>query len=421
MKFTSPFLTLLLSFVFVSAVCIADDSNRSNSKEPLPNTLAKIRKWLATEPDQRTVFLDQGFAKEELSKQEAKKVAQLLWDDYEKIERANRKQEWQDKKLKIDDLEMRFEYRIFGEKPVGGRSLFISMHGGGNTARRVNDGQWRNQIRLYEPNEGVYLAPRAPTDTWNLWHQSHIDQFFKRIIQNAILFEDVNPDRVYFMGYSAGGDGVFQLAPRMADYLAAASMMAGHPNNASPLGLRNIGFAIHMGEKDGAYDRNEKAKEWKAALANLKKEDPGGYEHEVVIHKGMGHWMQRKDAVAVPWMAKFKREPFPDTIVWHQSGVTHEDFYWLAAAKESQVGGSTIRAKRNGNDFELSTSEQIEEIVIQLNDSMVDLDKPISVKMSDKSSSHTAIRTAANIYKSIQRRGDPQLIFSATIEVETKK
>ncbi|MEM7298333.1 MAG: hypothetical protein AAF391_08720 [Bacteroidota bacterium] len=52
------------------------------------------------------------------------------------------------------------------------------------------------------------------------------------------------------MGYSAGGDGVYQLAPRMADSLAAAAMMAGHPNDASPLGLRNIGFTLHMGGKD---------------------------------------------------------------------------------------------------------------------------------------------------------------------------
>ena len=81
-----------------------------------------------------------------------------------------------------------------------------------------------------------YLVPRAPTNTWNLWHQSHIDHFFDRLIQGAVHLMGANPNRVYFMGYSAGGDGVYQLAPRMADRLAAASMMAGHPNDASPLG-----------------------------------------------------------------------------------------------------------------------------------------------------------------------------------------
>lgn len=110
----------------------------------------------------------------------------------------------------------------------------------------MNDEQWENQIKLYQPADSLYIAPHAPTDTWNLWHEDHIDPLFDRLIQDAIVLADVNPNRVYFMGYSAGGDGVYQLAPRMADRLAAASMMAGHPNDASPLGLRNIDFAAAL-------------------------------------------------------------------------------------------------------------------------------------------------------------------------------
>ena len=58
-----------------------------------------------------------------------------------------------------------------------------------------------------------------------------------------IAFHDVNPNRVYIMGRSAGGDGIYQVAPRMADRFAAAAMSAGHPNEASHLCLRNIAFA----------------------------------------------------------------------------------------------------------------------------------------------------------------------------------
>ena len=124
------------------------------------------------------------------------------------------------------------------------------MHGGGGAPPQVNDQQWENQKRLYTLSEGVYLVPRAPTNTWNLWHQGHIDGMFSRLIENMIALEDVNPDKVYLMGYSAGGDGVYQLAPRMADRFAAAAMMAGHPNETSPLGLRNLPFTLHMGGRD---------------------------------------------------------------------------------------------------------------------------------------------------------------------------
>ena len=127
------------------------------------------------------------------------------------------------------------------------------------------------------------------------------------LIADLVVFEDVNPDRVYLMGYSAGGDGVYQLAPRMADRFAAAAMMAGHPNETSPLSLRNLPFTLHMGGDDGAYNRNTVAREWNVKLAELHLADPGGYTHVVDIHQGKGHWMEREDAIALPWMARFTR------------------------------------------------------------------------------------------------------------------
>ena len=111
--------------------------------------------------------------------------------------------------------------------PAGGRSLFLSLHGGGGAPAEVNDSQWRNQIALaqgYRPQEGLYVAPRAPTNSWKLWHEDHLDALFDRLIADLVVLENVNPNRVYVLGYSAGGDGVYQLGPRMADRWAAASM-----------------------------------------------------------------------------------------------------------------------------------------------------------------------------------------------------
>ena len=70
--------------------------------------------------------------------------------------------------------------------------------------------------------------------------RAHIDGLFTRLIEDLVVLEDVNPDRVYIMGYSAGGDGVYQLGPRMADSWAAAAMMGGHPNGVSIFSLRNV-------------------------------------------------------------------------------------------------------------------------------------------------------------------------------------
>ncbi|MEM8736596.1 MAG: transglutaminase domain-containing protein, partial [Planctomycetota bacterium] len=182
------------------------------------------------EPDTKSGETSTKEARVPLSKQQADDLVNQLWKAYSETELEERRAENESRGIKIGGRTMPFWYKVFGEKPDGGRRLFISMHGGGSAPPAVNDRQYENQKRLYEPEEGVYLVPRAPTNTWNLWHEGHIDDFFQRIIENMVLLEDVNPNQVYIMGYSAGGDGVFQLAPRMADRLAAAAMMAGHPN-----------------------------------------------------------------------------------------------------------------------------------------------------------------------------------------------
>ncbi len=62
--------------------------------------------------------------------------------------------------------------------------------------------------------------------------------------------------RVYILGYSAGGDGVYNLATRLSDRFAtAAAMMVGHPGDAKIENLRNLPFALYMGADDTAYNR----------------------------------------------------------------------------------------------------------------------------------------------------------------------
>jgi hypothetical protein len=354
-----------------------------------------------------------------LTRHEADALADELWQAHQSRIREERRAEWDAKKIILGEREMKFEFRTFGAAPEHGHSLFISMHGGGGAPASVNEQQWNNQIGLYEPAEGVYLAPRAPTNSWNLWHEAHIDPLFERIIGDAVVFENVDPDRVYLMGYSAGGDGVYQLAPRMADRLAAAAMMAGHPNNASPLGLRNIGFAIHMGGEDAAYNRNQVAAEWGKKLDALQTADPDGYRHSVTIHEGLGHWMNRKDAVALEWMADFVRNPDPKRVVWYQSGVTHGQFYWLAVDQQNQTPDATVIVQRNGQTFTIEQADGIKRLTILLNDSLVDLDQPVIVRFGERELFNGSVnRSSSTLANTLEQRGDRSYMYSAQIDLD---
>ncbi|MCB9834206.1 MAG: dienelactone hydrolase family protein [Planctomycetes bacterium] len=341
--------------------------------------LKALEAWLARPVAERPALADQAFAKVALTRVKAEKGRDLLIADLERRLREEREEEWKKREIRIGELTMPFEYGVFGEAAPGKRSLFISMHGGGSAPKSVNDQQWRNQIKLYEPKEGLYLAPRAPTDTWDMWHQAHIDAFFLRLIEDAVLFAGVDVDRVYLMGYSAGGDGVFQLAPRMADRFAAAAMMAGHPNETRPLGLRNLPFTLHMGANDAAFKRNEVAATWKEELAKLRAADAGGYDHEVVIHAGKGHWMDREDRVALPWMAKFKRRRRPDRVVWLQDDVLHDRFYWLGMPGSARQAGNLAAVRISGQRIIVEEKTTAPSLTIYLDDSLVDLDRPVTL------------------------------------------
>ncbi|MEC8651819.1 MAG: alpha/beta hydrolase [Planctomycetota bacterium] len=304
--------------------------------------------------------------------------------------------------------------RTFGDAPDRGHSLWISMHGGGGAPARVNDGQWNNQIELYQPKEGIYVAPRAPTNTWNLWHEGHIDDLFDRLIENYVIDRGVNPNRVYLMGYSAGGDGVYQLAPRMADRFAAASMMAGHPNGVPMDGLRNLPFMIWMGANDGAYKRNEQAATYGERLDALQEADPKGYVHATHIVAGKGHWMDREDRAALPWMAQYTRDPWPKKLVWRQSGRLHDRFYWLGLPAGAAKNGQLVRAEVDGQRITIE-SEGVPALRLRLNDALVNLDRPLEIRWNDDQQTVTATRSLRAVHASLRQRLDPSSAATAVV------
>lgn len=350
-----------------------------------------------------------------LTKALAPRAIRYVYDSIVAAEKEKRTTELRDKTIVQGDKTMRWLEKTFGQAPPTGRSLWISMHGGGEAPAHINHQQWQNQIQLYQPEEGIYLAPRAPTDKWNMWHQEHIDPMFNRLIENMVAYRGVDPNKVYLMGYSAGGDGVWQVAPRMADHFAAAAMMAGHPNEASLLGLRNLPFGIFMGANDAAVNRNKVAVEKSAEILELQKADPDGYVHMSRIYPGLPHWMNLKDAEAVPWMAKFSRNPWPKKVVWYQDDVTHRRFYWLqvpvgVAAKEqkiiAEIEGQKIRLK----------GDVPKGIQLLLSDELLDLDQEIEVSINDQPSvKHKAVRNLKTIREALQNQLDPAITPSAVI------
>jgi len=366
---------------------------------------------------------EQPFAQKALTSDEAKEAFDIIFGEKTKEVSNELSGQWNEKCMILGKYKMKFDYRIYGDCPEDGRSLYISMHGGGGTRPEVNDQQWKNQIRLYKPAEGVYLAPRAIADVWYMWSMSQLDTLFANIIKMAVIEQNVNPDKVYITGYSAGGDGTWRMAPRMADSWAAAAMMAGHPGDVKLVNLRNTPFQIWMGENDGAYDRNKNAVIQGKIMDELQANDPDGYIHETHIVKGVGHWMNRADTAAIPWMAQFKRNPFPTKIVWRQDGdCAHTNFYWIRVNKEEATDkdnkNKEVEVELKDNTFTIKKNDY-KSLTICLNDRMVDFSKPITVIDENKNQvfKKKVKRTIADIEDSLTERMDGSMNFCAHITI----
>ena len=319
--------------------------------------------------------------------------------------------------IRQDGDSMKLWWAVYGERPADGRSLWISLHGGGGTTPEVNDQQWRNQMRLYRPSEGVYVAPRSPLEAWDMWCQQPIDSMYRVLIRTMIAHFDVNPDKVYILGYSAGGDGVWRMAPRMADHWAAASMMAGHPGDVRLENLLNTPFMIWCGALDAAYNRNRLDRERGLQMDSLQQTCPDGYIHETHIMEGKGHWMDREDAAALPWMAQYRRKAWPKHIIWQQEAVLRPTFYWLSAPRDELKRGMRVDAEVEKNTINITRCDY-SELTLYFSDELVNLRKPVTIRLRGRKVFKGRVKPSEEVYReTLHLRQDPRFAAPCRITV----
>ena len=322
---------------------------------------------------------------------------------------------------------MKFFVSEYGQEPEGGHSLWISLHGGGGITAAANDSQWQNQQIMYrradpaQPAEGYYISPRSIADVWNMWFLNENDCLFEQIITTMIVTKGVNPDKVYLMGYSAGGDGVWRMAPRMADHWAASAMMAGHPGGVNLVNVRNMPFTLWVGGDDSAYDRNTEVPKKAAELDELQREDPEGYIHECHVLEGKPHWMDLEDAAAFDWMSRYVRNPYPKKVVWRQENeenmALRPSFYWIKVNREEMKNGNVVIAEIKGNTIYIEESDY-HTLTFYLNDKMVNLDSEVTVVYGGKQLFKGMVdRNEETLVKTLAERGDPSYAFYSSITV----
>jgi hypothetical protein len=110
--------------------------------------IQEFNKWLKAPQGE---LADQQFATRKLTKADCNEAAIIVDSLWLRKSAKELGPQWQRMTITHDSIKLSCATRVFGLTPNDGRSLYISMHGGGNCPKEVNDEQWYNQIYLYEP------------------------------------------------------------------------------------------------------------------------------------------------------------------------------------------------------------------------------------------------------------------------------
>ena len=326
---------------------------------------------------------------DELDPESLEDLRQQAWDFWRETMLADEtlKEETENKAMTFGDATMRYTVETFGEMPDGGYPLYIAMHGGGSgDTPDLNDSQWEDMQSYYTGGLdcGVY-----------------------GLIEYMILTENVNPNRVYLTGFSAGGDGVYAIGARMADRFAAANMSSGHPNSISMVNYYHLPIQLQAGESDTAYDRHLVTAEYDVLLDELQSEYEDGYEHRTLIHKDRGHnyedydrepvevysdiygylsgegsGTEMVDSYAPDWLDQFTRDPLPAAVRWDlgtRAELRDTDaFYYLSADEDAQ---GIIQVYQEGNYVLLAPEDFDGNFRILFNEDMIDFSEPVHFEL----------------------------------------
>ncbi len=394
-------------------------------------------------------FAQDWFTTEEDLEQAVSDIVAAYYDT--ELENPTRLAEIENQEMTFGDATMRYTVDVIGEPDEYGYPLYICLHGGGSSdTPDINDEQWDEMSVYYidSVENGVYVAVRGVRDTWDTHFNPESYPLYDELIENMILFYNVDPDRVYLLGFSAGGDGVYAISPRMADRFAAVNMSSGHPNGIDLKNLMNLPIALQAGVGDDAFDRNTVTGEYGAYLDDLQR-TYGGFEHETWIHQGYGHNypdndpdgelqevlvnpMDAADAYngedvetdyvdtnAVHFVDQYTRDPNPEFVLWNlgvrASERTVESFYWLKADPSVTEGLIHAYFDADENAFSIDTDGLNGDFSILLKPGMVDFTSPVTFYVNDKVVTLDIEPDGDILASSLASTGDPELMWAAEV------
>jgi dienelactone hydrolase len=325
------------------------------------------------------------------------------------------------------------------------KGLIIGLHGGGPGAGSAGEAtKWKMKGCMGMYPQGI----RLEHDTWNTVHG---ERFVLTLIEIAKAQYDVDPDRVFCMGFSMGGTGSWFMAGRHPDLLAGAipahGVLMASPQSQvetkEEVAAIQHGFVPNVRDLalwyyTGLADRNCMPGTYlyvNDLIEDLKKSDPGGYEKvHFKAYPGVAHsFPPGEPGKGYAFLEDQVRDTFPKKFVYEYATkpyppATSEDktdryqkryIYWVKC--DRMFDRQAIRAQIEDNVITLDAALRpngAKGITIFLNDQMIDPAKDVVVKVSgDEVYRGKPVPDLFTVMETLDARVDKKMVFDRRIEL----
>lgn len=330
---------------------------------------------------------------------------------------GNLRQSFAEQKVRFEEHVSPYTVKSVGTRPAGGWGLFIAMHGGGGTTQEFNDSQWKRMQNYYRdhPESGGYryVALRAPNNTWNGFYTDYAYPLAANLVRQFLLCGEVDPNKVFLMGYSHGGYGAFAMGPKMPDRFAAIHASgAALTDGAVADTLRNTAFICMIGEKDTAHGRIKRCLDFQTEIQRLRGERTDIYPVTVQVIADHPHsGLPDRDSIVEMYPAI--RNPVPPELTWVMTDKVIKDFFWLRVPEP--VKGERFETICRDNVLTIKTAPNTAAASVLLDERLVDFAKPIKLVVNGKTTTQKVKPSLRTLCETLQRRGDPALAFTAEV------
>lgn len=308
--------------------------------------------------------------------------------------------------------------------------LLIYLHGSNGPQGTAPWDRWATA------QGAILVAPTSPNRSY--WHPVaqatdptvYEETFFFTYLRAWREKFNLDWNRIYLSGFSAGGFGSWWFALRYPDWFAAVLPMAGGPpSNWGEYGpyehVGKLPFWIWHGEKDTEVppDLDRSGVQWLRKLGTPceYKEYPGG-DHNTWFPKDPSIGTKVQEIIQ-----ELRRDPFPKRVVWSW----YESFYTIFPGATRVMGAWWLAIGEHGeysrlegeitapNVIELR-SREVKSVRIRVLADAFDLSRPLEVKWSGKTVFQGEVQVDfALMLREFDARPDPWRIVVAEIPVKS--